>query len=182
MEAILNADYDTTMCMLGQSPHFLTLDFWKEKCQKMYPKGSYLDSFSGLENLLLKERTFVLTIDDTNDPVISNMLIEYNDILEKQLKSMKLLTDRILRHVMIDVEKQFVLIKRGDDDVMFVFNQFDVKDDCYEIIEKDAVSEIYDCDYYILDMALFTLSDEKLSIVNYKNYEWITGGKYNKFL
>lgn len=175
LEITLAADYDTTVNILKLFPQFDTLDFWKNKCNKLYPEKTYFEFFTGPENFLLKERTFVITVDNNTDPVINNYLMEYNSILTEQLKILNTVSsDCLFEHIKINIEKQFIVI-RSTDTLSLLF-QSDIKDDCYDMIKEDVT---LDNTHYLIDMALFKLTNTNIKNID---YEWIHNGKkYDKY-
>lgn len=177
-EVARNADYDTTINLLKAFPKLDTEQFWKSKCKVMYSNKTYLSSFSGPENFLLKERSFSLTVDDTDDPIINNILIEYHPVLQQQLGNINLLIRKIMDQIKINVERQFILLKRGYDDKFSTFFQSDVKQDCVDKIIDDAQQETYDCDYYIIDANDLTFTGK----YNKVKYDYHAGSDYNKNL
>ena len=180
MEIALNADYDTTNNILKTCSTADIDALWKAKCAKLYPSKTYLEAFSGRENFLLKERTFVLTVEDLDDPVISNVLIEYHPMLEIQLKIAAKLTRRPMHHVKMNIEKQFIVIRgSGDGKENSIIFQTDIREECKVAIMKDARIETYDFDHYIIDVNSLTLKqdfDDRRIV----EYEWIAGSEYTK--
>lgn len=178
----LNADYATTINLLKSYPILDSINFWKEKCIKLYPSKDYFNFFTGPENFLLKERTFLLTINDTDDLVIANKLIEYHPLLEQQAKIMQaMITSKwhhIIKYLEIFFDEQYSVIKRDDNDKLKTIYQDNDKNLCYAVIKEDAVKETYDCDYYIVDLNLFSFTGDYKQITP----EWIPGSRYNKNL
>ena len=185
-DEILNANYNDTLSLLKNNQELESDDVWRKKCQRLYPGRLYFDFYTPEENFLLKHRKkFTLMIDDTEDPIISNMIYEYNKILKYQMKGFNMMCDldKIIKFVKIDIMKQFIIIKRGEDDMFIILSQCDKEFECNLIIEIDAKKDVYDSDYYIINIkeAVPCFVDVGiLSMPRCKSlkYTWIPGNKY----
>ena len=120
--------------MLKINPYLNTIQFWKNKCQRMYPEKTYLDNFAGLENFLMKSRAFTLTIDDNN---INSCLFGCHPLLEKQILTISSLIKRpYLELIKANISKCFIVIKKCENGKLTDFFQADIKNECNEKSKK----------------------------------------------
>lgn len=173
LEIALVADYDTTCNILKLFPQFDTLNFWKSKCDKLYPEKTYFEFFTGPENFRLKERTFVITSEKCISRIFDDKLIEYYDsmVMTKVLSITTLKTK-------INIEKRFITIKLNDDINLYTFSQSDIRNECYDIIGKDYDLGHNNYDYFIIDISEFNLKNNIKAVKS----EWITGYECAKLL
>lgn len=180
-EIIIQADYDTTIKLLTIFPKLDKEEFWQQKCLILYPNKTYLSAFSGKENYLIKERTFVITCDYENNMMISNILIKYDPLLEEYIKIVEHASIRSMTMIKIDIVKRFVIIKYcgGDGDEKFsILFQSDKKEECIENIKEDAIKAKYDHDYYIIDINDFILWYNIKGYTKQVKYQYEYAGKY----
>lgn len=121
---MLKTDYDTTINLLKIYPQFGNGNFWEEKCKINYPDKTYLDKFTEQENYLLKERTFILAVDDNGDArvKINSRLIEYSPANEQKMKiALGNNYHDYLRLIEINITKQFIVLKRNDYGILIYF-------------------------------------------------------------
>ena len=135
----------------------------------MYPSKTFL-------SLTVKEKTFSLTVNDMNDLLINNNLIEYHPLLEQQMKNINRFKICCFDIIRLEVDHQFIVIKRDNRDNLFSCFQADSKDRCVEYIKDDSFRETYNCDYYIIDANSLTLDYSSFKTVD---YDYHTGGHYN---
>lgn len=177
------ADLDTTnyLCSSLSNKKICNDNFWKQKCNRIYPNKTFLECFDGYTNFLLKDKTFALFFDDTDDFKIYN-LIEYHSILDKQIKTVEDSDIYSYGFIKINVDHQYIVIKRPESySKTFILYQTNNKDECYNIIKKDAMQETYDCDYYILNICDLRVM-KKLIITKGIYPEFFAGSEYNKNL
>lgn len=179
LEIALIADYSTTVNLLKCYPKLNTEEFWKRKCTELYPDKTYLTSFSGQENFLLKERIFVITLDYEGDTKISNQLIEYHPMLQEYIDILEHVTNRSVTIIKIEVTKQFIVIKYDAYNGEFsILIQTNTKHECINIIEKDAKRAEYDHDYYTIDMNHFVTSNNPKGKSKYVKYDFTPASQY----
>lgn len=164
-EIALIADYNTTLNILTIFPK---LDqFWKRKCIELYPNKTYLRTFSGRENYLIKERTFMIALNSAYETLISNFLIEYQSALDQCIKAMRYSFNNYSHLIVIDIAKQFVVIKRVVGNGWSILFQTDIKDECITVIKEDIEKSNQ---YYIIDMNEFTFLGSDLNTIRYVQY------------
>lgn len=172
LEVALQADFDTTLSMLDAYSVLDTENFWRIKCTKLYPHKTYLEAFCGPENFVLKSKKFAILVHDEGDFRISDCLIDHEnyDRLSCYLMIINNSFNELIRYIVIDVTKIFIVIKRNSQYKLFIFFQADQLEDCNSEIEKDSIQGTYDSDYYVINMNEFTFSTIECKCVRYKYY------------
>jgi DNA-binding MarR family transcriptional regulator len=127
----------------------------------------------------LKEKDYCLIIDEEEGAnlEISNYLLEYHPVLEQQLNAIMCFTkNRLKRLIKINIEKQFITLKRDSyDGNIFILFQSDSKEKCIDNIKNDAEQSEYDNSYYIFDANFLTFQTNKITQIE---YEYHVGFEY----
>ena len=156
-EIAYQTDYLTTIKLSELYPNLNNNDFWKEKWTMMYSKVNYLECLTRQDNFLMKERKcffFVYCI-FIRIFYIKTMVVCFKNGVVNMVD--------YLRHLYVDVRKQFIITKKVGNDLIELkqVNKFCDAENYVKnyILRRTKFKELVSNDTYcIIDMQYINIS------------------------
>jgi len=133
----------------------------------------------------LKERKYTLffIVNNSNykvNSIITNLLVEYHPLIEKQTDSImggmrNLLNQKLLTSlIIINVEKCFIIVTIYNNKIDIMY-QSDSEDDCQRVIEKDIEHLTNNCYYYIIHTKSLVFTENYAGKATYQTMYYTEG-------